>query len=146
MLISDSRRYTSVLVVINSMISRKGLFLLSYNDREAAIDTPLLTMGIYNCATDYPRICIARKFTSIEIERTEYISHPLFTFLFKLYDYHHYKFNALRVGRYIPQMLFVGAAGCELLPPMRYSAPYGLISYDCKVDLAGKLPTRLTLL
>lgn len=142
MLITDSQRYTSVLVFVSSMISRKGLVLLSYDGGEVNIDTPSIIV----------RIC-GRHISHLQKTRIGNhawgfcISRPLYVYLRKVGVYTHYKFQRLRVGEYIPQMLFVGAAGCGLLPPMQYISLCDRINIcDCRIDYSGELPTGITLL
>lgn len=143
MIISDSRRCTSVSVFVNSIMSRKGLALLSYNnDGEVNIDTQSIIIRIVNKTISY-----AWKNKSDNRTWSLYISQPLYSYLNKTYNYTHPKFEALRMDDYIPQMLFVGVAGCGLLPPMQYLTSCNQkFVHLCKVDYGGRLPIGLTLL
>lgn len=147
MLIIDSNRYTSVLVVLTSKMSRKGLVLLSYNGSSGiAIDTQSLMIKIGDSTKGGKRIKYRKKFTGNENIHCNYISQPLFDILHDSYSYEHEAFEKLRVDNYMPQMLFVRVAGCELLPPMRYLAYYKMKTLcSCRVDFAGELPTGIKL-
>lgn len=141
MLIIDSRRYTSVLVIVNNMISRKGLVLLSYIGAEVAIDTPSIAVNISFGCIDY-----ARKFTSKMSRLGIYISEPIYAYLSRAYNYRHIKFEAIHIGDYLPQMLFVGVVGCKLLPPMRYAISCKMKNLcHCRVDYSDRLPIGITL-
>lgn len=143
MLIIDGGRHNRVLVVLNHMISRIGLYILSYYGGEIAIDTPYIAIRICNTVSEYHCIHYAQKLDNHTFN--DFISQPLFKFLNESHTgYWHIMFKKLIVDDYIPHMLFVGVAGYELLPPMIYSLDSKIKSLDiCMVDYAGGLPIRL---
>lgn len=141
MIIYNGKRYTKVLVILNNIMGRIGLCVLSYANGDVFIDTHSVMVRINSYS-----ISSVQKTTNIN-NMNIYISQPLYNFLSRMYGYTHSKFRELTVDKWEPHMLFVGVAGCELLPPMRYiTSCRDLFMSNCKVDYCGVLPTGLILL